>query len=44
MSNELIELLSLILENEDPEQATQIVAKIISDYQNSHVSLREEIA
>lgn len=44
MSNELIELINLILENDDPEQATEIVAKIIFDYQNLHVSQQEEIA
>lgn len=44
MSNELIEVLTLILESKDPEQAVKTAAKIIFDYQDLHVSPQEEIA
>ena len=44
MSNELIEILTLILKSQDPEQATKMVAKTIFDYQTLHVSPQEEIA
>ena len=41
MSNNLIELFKLILENDNPEQAVHTVADIIFDYQKQH-ELRQE--
>ena len=43
MSNNLIELLKLILENDNPEQAVLSVANIISDYSKQHELHQEEI-
>ena len=42
MSNNLIELLKIILENDNPEQAVLTAANIISDYQKQHVLHQEE--
>ena len=44
MSNNLIELLKLILENDNPEQAVLNVAEIIFDYSKQHGLHQEEIA
>ena len=44
MSNNLIELFKLILENDNPEQAVLTVADIIFDYQRQHELRQEEIA
>lgn len=42
MSNNLIELLKIILENDNPEQAVMNVANMIFDYWNQHESCQEE--
>lgn len=42
MSNNLIELLNIILENDNPEQAVLIVDNIISDYLKQHELHQEE--
>lgn len=44
MSNNLTELLKLILENDNPEQAVLTVADIIFDYSKQHELRQEEIA
>ena len=42
MSNNLIELLKIILENDNPEQAVLTVADIIFDYQKQHELHQQE--
>lgn len=42
MTNNLIELLTLILENDNPEQAVLTVDNIISDFLMQHESHQEE--
>lgn len=42
MTNNTIELLKLILENDNPEQAVQTVADIIFDYLGQHELHQEE--
>ena len=42
MSNNLIELLKLILENDNPEQAVLTVAGTIFDFLEQHESHQEE--
>ena len=44
MSNNLIELLKLILENDNPEQAVLTAAEIIFDYQQHELRQEENAA
>lgn len=41
MTNNTIELLKIILENDNPEQAVNTVADIIFDYLKQHESYQE---
>lgn len=44
MTNNTVELLNIILENDNPEQAVLTVADIIFDFLKQHESHREEIS
>jgi hypothetical protein len=43
LSNNLIELLNIIINNKNPEQAVLTVAETISDYLRQHEQHQEEI-